>query len=70
MYKVTINWYENYCQIDEDSDFFSDLSDLFPIQDRDKAEVNNLIFNRLDNLPFNHYGLLCQQTKINHKFII
>ena len=35
MFKVIINWYENYCQIDEDSDFMGQLMSLFPIQNKE-----------------------------------
>ena len=70
MYKVTINWYENYCQIDEDSDFFGQLINLFPIQGKSEEEVEDLIYDRLDNIAYNHYGIFSQQTQIIHKYLI
>ena len=70
MYKVTVNWYENYCQIDEDSDFLDQLITLFPIQGKSEEEVEDLIYDRLDNISYNHYGSFTQQTEIIHKYLI
>lgn len=70
MYKVTVNWYENYCQIDEDSDFLGQLITLFPIQGKSEEEVEDLIYNRLDNISYNHYGIFSQQTEVIHKYLI
>jgi len=70
MYKVTVNWYENYCQIDEDSDFLGQLITLFPIQGKSEEEVEDLIYDRLDNLSYNHYGLFSQQTEVIHNYLI
>ena len=67
MYKVIVNWYENYCQIDEESDFFDELTNLFPIQGKSEEEVDDMIYDRLNNLAWNHFGLFSQQTEIEHK---
>ena len=69
MYKVIINWYDNYCQIDEDSDFLGQLISLFPIQDKSEEEVDELVYDRIDNIPYNHYGLFSQQTEVEHKIM-
>lgn len=70
MYKVIINWYDNYCQIDEDSDFLGQLISLFPIQGKSEEEIDELVYDRIDDIPYNHYGLFSQQTQILHKFLI
>ena len=54
MYKVTVNWYENYCQIDESSDFYEELfNNLGPIYNTSKEEVETQIYNLISNLPSN-----------------
>ena len=70
MYKVIISWYENYCQIDPNSDFYEDLCNKFPIENKSEEEVEELIYGILDNLPFNHYGLFSQQTEVIHNYLI
>ena len=71
MYKVIINWYDNYCQIDEDSDFYEDIFRLTgPIYQASKEDVEAKIYNLLSNLKGNHYGKLEEQTQILHKFLI
>ena len=69
MYKVIINWYGNICKIDPESDFNSDLCKKFPLENKSQEEVDNIIYDILDNLSYNHYGLFSQQTEINHIII-
>lgn len=70
MYTVTINWYENYCQIDEGSDFYDNLKNHFPIQNKSEEEVEELIYSIIDGLAYNHYGRFSQQTEIKHIIIL
>ena len=43
MYKITVNWYENYCQIDESSDFYDELfNKIGPIYNTSKEEIERL----------------------------
>lgn len=69
MYKVIINWYDNYCQIDKDSDFYDRLKSLFPIQGKSEEEVDELVYDRIDNISYNHYGLFSQQTEVEHRIM-
>lgn len=70
MYKITIDWYENYCQIQEGSDFYSDLHNKFPIEKKTEEDVEEIIYDILDNLSYNHYGLFSQQTEVIHNYLI
>lgn len=70
MYKVTVNWYESYCQIDESSDFYDELKNKFPIEHKTEVDVDELIYDILDNLSYNHYGLFSQQTQVIHNYLI
>lgn len=69
MYKVIINWYGNLCRLDPKSDFNADLYKRFPLENKSKEEVEEVIYDILDNLSYNHYGLLSQQTEVNHIII-
>ena len=69
MYKVTVNWYGNMCRLDPKSDFNPDLYHKFPLENKSEEEVDNIIYDVLDNLSYNHYGLFSQQTEINHIII-
>ena len=69
MYKVIINWYGNMCRLDNKSDFNSDLYKKFPMENKSQEEVEDIIYDILDNLSYNHYGLFSQQTEINHIII-
>lgn len=70
MYKVTVNWYENYCQIDESSDFYDELQQIGPIYKTSKENVETQIYNLISNLPSNHYGKFEDQTEVIHKYLI
>jgi hypothetical protein len=71
MYKVTVNWYENYCQIDESSDFYDELfNKIGPIYNTSKEDVETQIYNLISNLPSNHYGKFEDQTEVIHKYLI
>ena len=67
MYKVIIEWQGPVAILLEESDFYSDLHKKFPIENKSKEEVEDLVYGILDNLSYNHYGLFTQQTEIEHR---
>lgn len=71
MYQVIIEWHDQFALISEESDFYSDLRNKFPfpLEHKSWEEVDNLIYDILDNLFYNHYGLFSQQTEIKHIII-
>lgn len=69
MYKVIINWYGNICNIDQGSDFKVELHHKFPIENKSQEDVENIVYDVLDNVSYNHYGLFSQQTEVEHKII-
>lgn len=69
MYKVIIEWHDQYALLSLESDFYSDLKNKFPVEHKSQEDVDNLIYDILDNLSYNHYGLFSQQTEIIHKII-
>lgn len=69
MYKVIISWYGKVAILEGESDFYLSLKRFFPLEDKTKEEVEEKVYNILDNLSWNHYGLFSQQTEIIHKII-
>lgn len=67
MYKVIIEWQGPVATLLEESSFYSELRNKFPIENKSKEYVDDLIYNILDNLSYNHYGLFTQQTEIEHR---
>lgn len=70
MYKVIINWYEGYCQIDPKSDFYESLPKYPFVRAYSKEVLETKIYNAIDNLPNNHYGKFVEQTEIEHNMVI
>ena len=66
MYKVIIEWQGPVATLLEESNFYSELRNKFPIENKSKEYVDDLIYNILDNLAYNHYRLFTQQTEIEH----
>lgn len=66
MYKVIIEWQGSVATLLEESSFYSELRNKFPIENKSKEYVDDLIYNILDNLAYNHYRLFTQQTEIEH----
>ena len=69
MYKVIVEWHDQFAIIAIGSDFYHELSDKFPIEHKSQEEVENLIYKTLSNLPTNHYGKFEEQTEVIHKII-
>ena len=69
MYKITVDWYENYCQINPKSDFFEDLY-VTMWKGCSKEEVEKSIYEQLSNLHTNHYGKFEEQTEVIHNYLI
>lgn len=69
MYKVIIEWHDQYATLSLESDFYSELHNKFPVEHKPKEEVENLIYRVLSNLSTDHYGLFPQQTEVIHKII-
>lgn len=69
MYKVIIEWHDQYATLSLESDFYHELHSKFPVEHKSQEYVNNLIYDILDNLPDNHYGNFIRQTKVEHKII-
>lgn len=67
MYKVIIEWQGPVATILEESSFYSELHNKFPIENKSKEYIDDLIYRILDNLTYNHYGLFTQQTEIEHR---
>jgi len=67
MYKIIIEWQGSVATILEESDFYPDLHNKFPIENKSMEYVEGLIYGILDNLSYNHYGLFSQQTEIEHR---
>ena len=69
MYKVIVEWHDQYATIGLSSDFYSELHNKFPVEHKSQEEVESIIYDILDNLSYNHYGLFSQQTEVIHKII-
>ena len=69
MYKITVDWYENYCQVNLKSDFFDDLYCTM-WEGYSKDDVEGSIYIQLSNLHTNHYGKFEDQTEVIHKYLI
>jgi len=69
MYKVIVEWHDQYATLGLESDFYSELRNKFPVEHKSKDDVENVIYGVLDNLSTNHYGLFSQQTSVIHKII-
>lgn len=69
MYKITVDWYENYCQVNPKSDFFNDLYCTM-WKGCSKEDVEESIYTQLSNLYTNHYGKFEEQTQIIHNYLI
>lgn len=69
MYQVIVEWHDQYATLSLESDFYSELHNKFPVEHKSKEEVENIIYDVLDNVPTNHYGLFSQQTEVIHKII-
>ena len=67
MYKVIIKWQGSVATLLEESSFYSELHNKFPIENKSREYVENLIYEVINNLTYNHYGLFSQQTEIEHK---
>jgi hypothetical protein len=67
MYKVIIEWQGSVAIILEESSFYSELRNIFPIENKSREYIESLIYGILDNLSCNHYGLFSQQTEIEHR---
>lgn len=67
MYKVIIKWQGSVAILLEESSFYSELSNKFPIENKSREYVEDLIYGVLNNLTYNHYGLFSQQTEIEHR---
>lgn len=67
MYKVIIEWQGSVATLLEESSFYSELRNKFPIENKSREYVENLIYEVINNLTYNHYGLFSQQTEIEHR---
>ncbi len=67
MYKIIIEWQGSVATILEESNFYSELHNNFPIENKSKEYIEGLIYGILDNSIYNHYGLFTQQTEIEHR---
>ena len=67
MYKIIIEWQGPIALLAKESDFYSDLYNKFPLENKSREYVEDLIYEILDNLPYNHYGLFTQQTEVEHR---
>lgn len=69
VFKIIIDWYDNYCQINPNSDFYDELKSKFPIENTSKSKVDSMLYKFLSNHHINHYGLLEEHTTIEHNII-
>lgn len=69
MYKVIIEWHDNFCRLNEESDFYQELRPYFPMANKSKDDIEEKVYNVLKNLFTDHYGNFCEQTEIIHKII-
>lgn len=67
MYKVIIEWQGSVATILEELSFYSELRNKFPIENKSREYIEDLIYGILDNLSYNHYGFFSQQTEIEHR---
>ncbi len=69
MLKIIVDWHENYCQVNPESDIFEDLS-VTMWEGCSKEAVEESIKNELKNIPYDIYNNLLELTEIKHNFLI
>lgn len=71
MDQIIFNWYSSMIQLSEetDSELYELLVKYFPVSNRSKDEIEQLVYKVLDNHPYNHYGKLQDHLTIAHRII-